>query len=75
MFPQNSRLAPLIKGLSSFTGRIQAMYLGQVTIIHQSEIKEKKPFGQDTPNSNHLSGCDVVVRLSLFTPIVPMISP
>ena len=42
MFPQNSRLAPLIKGLSSFTGRIQAMYLGQVTIIHQPEIKEKK---------------------------------
>ena len=31
MFPQNSRLAPFVKGLSNFTGRIQAMYLGQVT--------------------------------------------
>jgi len=74
MFPQNSRLAPLIKGLSSFTGRIQAMYLGQVTIIHQSEIKEKSHLGRIHPIPTISQavmlwwGCHYSPRLSPWSP-------
>ena len=74
MFPQNSRLAPLIKGLSSFTGRIQAMYLGQVTIIHQPEIKEKNHLGRIHPIPTISQavmlwwGCHYSPRLSPWSP-------
>ena len=74
MFPQNSRLAPFVKGLSNFTGRIQAMYLGQVTIIHQPEIKEKNHLGRIHPIPTISQavmlwwGCHYSPRLSPWSP-------